>query len=132
MPPEPRRVPFEYGVVRVVPRVERGEQFNAGVIVLCRARKFLAAQVVLDDALLRQLAPDCDPETIRPYLDAIPRICAGDPAAGPIASLSLPERFRWLTAKSSTVVQASDVHAGLTTDPPAELDHLFEELVARR
>jgi hypothetical protein len=131
MPPDSARVPFEYGIVRVVPRVERGEQFNAGIILLCRARQSLAARVLLDENLLAQLAPDTDPGTVRRYLDAIPRICTGDPTAGPIAELPLPERFRWLTAKSSTVVQASDVHAGLTEDPAAELDHLFRELVSR-
>jgi DUF3037 family protein len=125
------RLPFEYAVVRVMPRVERGEQFNAGVIVLCRARGFLAARVWLDETLLARIAPGVDPADVGRYLDAIIRVASGDPSAGPIADLPAPERFRWLTARSSTVVQSSDVHAGLTEDPAAELDHLFESLVSR-
>jgi hypothetical protein len=133
-PPPPTdavRVPFEYAVVRVVPRVERGEQFNAGVIVLCRARGYLAARVWLDRELLGRLAPDVDPASVEQYLEAVTRVASGDPSAGPIAEMPAPERFRWLTAKSSTVVQASEVHAGLTDDPTGELDHLFDALVTR-
>jgi Protein of unknown function (DUF3037) len=125
------RVPFEYAVVRVVPRVERGEQFNAGVIVLCRGRQFLAARVSLDTGLLTSLAPDGDAAAVQRYLDAIVGVASGDAASGPIAGMAAPERFRWLTARSSTVVQSSDVHAGLTDDPGAELDHLFDALVTR-
>ena len=123
------RSPFEYAVVRVVPRVERGERLNAGIVLFCRPREVLAARVRLDERKLRALAPDCDPGAVRPYLDAIPRICAGDVTAGPIARLELPERFRWLVAPSSTIVQPSEVHAGLTDDPAATLDHLFAALV---
>jgi hypothetical protein len=123
------KVQFQYAVVRVVPRVERGETLNAGVIVLSRPRRFLGARVSLDEARLRAIAPDADPATILPHLAAIERIAAGDPSAGPIAKLSIAERFHWLTAPSSTVIQPSEVHTGLCEDPAAELDHLFERLV---
>jgi hypothetical protein len=132
-PPDagPRR-PFEYAIVRVVPRVERGERFNAGIILFSRAHRFLGARVGLDEAVLRALAPGCEPETVRPHLDAIKRIAAGDVAAGPIARLSAPERFHWLVAPSSTMIQASEVHTGLTEDPAAELTRLFAMLVTDR
>lgn len=130
--PESRRSPFEYAIVRVVPRVERGEMFNAGIVLHSRSRRFLDARVELDPAVLRALAPDCDPAEVLDHLEAIPRIAAGDPAAGPIARLSRPERFHWLVAPSSTIVQPSPVHTGLTDDPAATLDHLFETLVRDR
>ena len=126
------RSPFEYAVIRVVPRVDRGEYLNAGIVLFSRPRRFLDARVHLDEALLRALAPACDPDAVRPYLDAIPRVCAGDPAAGPIARLPMPERFRWIVAPSSTTVQASEVHAGITSDPAATLEQLFRGLVIQR
>jgi hypothetical protein len=126
------RAPFQYALVRVVPSVERGEAFNAGVIVHCRVRRYLAARVHLDEALLQAVAPGCDPSELRAHLEVIPRLCAGDADAGPIAGLSQPERFHWLVAPSSTVVQASAVHTGLTDDPAATLDHLYRALVERR
>ena len=128
--PAPGREPFQYAVVRVVPRVERGECFNAGVVLLCRPRRFLAARVALDERRLAALAPDLEPEAVRPHLDALVRIAAGDPDAGPIAHLSPGERFHWLVAPSSTIIQPSPVHTGLCDDPAAMLDHLFETLVA--
>lgn len=121
--------PFQYAIVRVVPRVERGECLNAGVVLLCRPTRYLAARVRLDEVRLRALAPDVDPATIREHLEAIERIAAGDPQAGPIARLGQGERFHWLVAPSSTVIQPSEVHTGLSDDPAAELDHLFERLV---
>ena len=127
--PAKRRSPFAYAVIRVVPHVERGELINAGVIVGCRARRFLAARVALDTARLRAISPDCDEAEVRRHLDAIPGVAAGDPAAGPIAALSQPERFHWLVSPSSTVVQPSDVHTGMTADPAATLEHLFRTLV---
>jgi len=126
------RRPFEYAIVRVVPRVERGERLNAGVIVHSRPHRFLGARAWLDERLLRALAPDCDPGEVRPHLEAIVRIAAGEPAAGPIAKLSRAERFHWLVAPSSTIVQVSEVHTGLTDDAQAELDHLFRTLVESR
>ena len=129
MPPPRDAAQFQYAVIRVVPRVERGESLNAGVIVLSRPHQFLGARVSLDEARLRAIAPDADPSTILPHLAAIERIAAGDPGAGPIAQLSIAERFHWLTAPSSTVIQPSEVHTGLCDDPASELDHLFERLV---
>lgn len=120
---------FQYAVVRVVPRVERGESMNAGVILLCRPRRFLAARVGLDEARLRALAPDVDAATIRAHLAAVERIAEGDASAGPMARLGIGERFHWLVAPSSTVIQPSEVHTGVCDDPAVELDHLFEQLV---
>ena len=127
--PEQPRSQFQYAIIRVVPRVERGECLNAGVVMLCRPRRFLAAKVALDEARLRVLAPGADPATILPHLAAIERIAAGDPSAGPIAGLTAAERFHWLVAPSSTVIQPSEVHTGLCEDPAEELEHLFERLV---
>ena len=121
--------PFSYAILRVVPRVERGERTNVGVVVFCRPLDYLGARTQLDVGRLRALAPGLDPEDVRPHLHAVERIAAGDPAAGPIARLDRTERFHWLTAPSSTVLQPSEVHTGLCDDPAAELDHLFAELV---
>jgi Protein of unknown function (DUF3037) len=126
---EQPRSQFQYAIVRVVPRVERGECLNAGVVMLCRPRRFLAAKVGLDEARLRAIAPNADPATILPHLRAIERIAAGDPSAGPLSQLTAAERFHWLVAPSSTVIQPSEVHTGLCEDPAEELEHLFESLV---
>jgi hypothetical protein len=109
--------------------VERGESINAGIVLLCRPKRFLGARVALDEARLRALDPGCDAAEVRDHLAAIERIAAGDPAGGPIAGLGQPERFHWLVAPSSTIIQPSDVHTGLTADPAATLDHLFGTLV---
>jgi hypothetical protein len=127
--PAPPRDVFQYALVRVVPRVERGEQLNAGVILLCRSQPFIGARTGLDERRLAALAPDLDPATVRPHLEAIERIAAGDVSAGPIARLEPAERFHWLVSPASTIIQPSEVHTGLTGDPAAELDHLFETLV---
>lgn len=129
--PERERSPFQYAVLRVVPRVERGECFNAGVVLLCRPRRFLAARTTLDERCLACLAPEIDPAAVRDHLRALERIAAGDPDAGPIARLTRPERFHWLTAPSSTIIQPSPAHTGLCDDPAATLARLFAELVAR-
>ncbi|HET9615020.1 MAG TPA: DUF3037 domain-containing protein [Candidatus Limnocylindrales bacterium] len=121
--------PFQYAVVRVVPRVERGESLNAGVILLCRPKRFLAARTSLDPARLAALAPSVDRATIEAHLALVERIAAGDRSAGPIAALTIGERFHFLVAPSSTVIQPSDVHTGVCDDPAEELDHLFERLV---
>ena len=118
-------------MVRVMPRVERGEAFNAGIVLHSRAGRFLGARTLLDEALLVAMAPDCDPETIREHLAAIEGVAAGDPGAGPIAALPAPERWHWLVSPSSTVIQPSDIHTGLTAAPAATLEHLFRTLVAR-
>lgn len=127
--PATRRSPFEYAIVRVVPRVERGECMNAGIVLFCRPRRFLAARIGLDEARLRALAPDADVDGVRTHLDVIAAIAAGDPSAGPIAALTQAERFHWLTSPGSTIVQPSAVHPGLTGDPAATLAHLFDTLV---
>ena len=129
---ERRRFPFEYALVCVVPRVERGERFNAGVIVFSRPRRFLGALTDLDEGVLRAMAPGCDPDEVRAHLATIERIAAGDPAGGPIAALSLAERFHWLVSPSSTIVQPSEVHPGLSADPTRTLHHLFDTLVRGR
>lgn len=127
--PEPPRE-FQYAIVRVVPHVERGERLNAGVILFCRQRGFLAARVELDAARLAALAPGLDPELVGSHLDALVRVAAGEGDAGRVAALDRSERFHWLVAPSSTIIQPSSVHTGLTDDPAAELDRLFAELVA--
>lgn len=125
----PPRDVFQYSVVRVVPRVERGEQLNVGVILLCRPQRFLGAIVEIDEARLRAFAPELDPATIAPHLHAIERIAAGDPDAGPIARLGQAERFHWLVSPASTIIQPSEVHTGLCDDAAAELEDLTEKLV---
>jgi Protein of unknown function (DUF3037) len=127
--PEPARSPFSYAVLRVVPRIERGERFNAGVVLFCRQRGFLGAKVELDERRLAALAPDTRGDDVVALLEALARVAAGDPDAGAIAALPPSERFGWLVAPSSTVIQPSDVHTGLTDDPVATLDALFRELV---
>jgi DUF3037 family protein len=127
----PGREDFQYAIVRVVPRVERGEALNAGVVLFCRRLRFLAARTELDEPALAALSPGCDLAGLRTQLATIERVAAGDPAGGPIAALEPSERFHWLTAPSSTIVQPSPVHTGLTADPAAELDRLFDQLVAR-
>ena len=127
--PEAARAPFAYAVIRVVPRVERGERLNAGIVLLCRPRRFLGAAIELDEARLRALDPACDVDEVRAHLDLIRRIAAGTPDSGPLATLSKAERFHWLVAPSSTVIQPSAVHAGLTSDPAATLEHLLRTLV---
>jgi hypothetical protein len=124
-------MPFQYATVRVVPDVERGERLNAGVVVSCRPARFLGARIELDEALLAVLAPGIDPEPIRRQLALIPRLCEGDPTAGPIALLEPAERFHWIVAPSSTVVQPSAVHTGVTHDPAATLAALHRRLVTR-
>jgi hypothetical protein len=120
---------FEYAIVRVVPRVDREEFVNAGVILFCLERDFLAARVEVDEPRLRALWAATDVELVRQHLEAIPRICAGSPEAGPIARLSLRERFRWLAAPRSTMIQVSPVHAGLCNDPARALEDLFRQRV---
>jgi hypothetical protein len=124
--------PFQYAVVRVVPRVERGERINVGVVLLCRPRRFLAARIDLGPrqlAALAALAPDLDVDAVRGHLDGLGRIIAGDPSGGPIAALSQAERFHWVVAPSSTMIEAADQHTGLTDDPETTLDRLFRSLV---
>ena len=120
---------FDYAVIRVVPRVEREEFVNAGVIVFCLEQNFLGARVKVDAERLKALWPEIDVELVRLHLEAFPKVSAGDPAAGPIARLSLRERFHWLVSPRSTMIQVSPVHSGICGGNPQEaLDRLFERL----
>jgi Protein of unknown function (DUF3037) len=116
---------FEYALIRVVPRVERGESVNVGVIVYAQGHRYLCARIELDEARVRALDPAVDLDAVRAALQAFEKACT----EGPLAGLPLGERFRWLTAPRSTVVQPGPVHSGLTADPDAELAHLFDTLV---
>jgi len=124
----PTQNSFDYAVIRVVPRVEREEFLNAGVIVFCLEKNFLAAKVRVNSDRLKALWPEADIELIRQHLEAIPKVCAGDPAAGPIAQLSVRERFHWLVAPRSTMIQVSSVHSGICENPGEALQRLFERL----
>jgi Protein of unknown function (DUF3037) len=127
--PEPVRRPFSYAILRGVPRGERGECFNAGVVLFCRQLGFLGVRVGLDERRLAALAPDASAEDVRAHLEALVRVAAGDPDGEAIAALPASERFGWLVAPSSTIIQPSAVHTGLSDDPQATLDALFAELV---
>jgi hypothetical protein len=126
--PEPPS-PFSYAILRVVPSVERGERVNVGVILFCRQRGFLGAIAALDEPRLRALAPGVPVREVRGHLDALVRIAEGYEGAGPIAALPQSDRFGWLAAPSSTIVQASEVHTGLCEDPAETLRSLFGRLV---
>jgi hypothetical protein len=128
--PAPAPSPFSYLILRVVPSVERGERFNAGVVLFCRQLGFLGARVQLEEACLTTLYPGLALSALRAHLDSLVRVAEGAPEAGPIAALPQSERFGWLAAPSSTIVQASAVHTGLCRDPGATLEALFARLVA--
>jgi Protein of unknown function (DUF3037) len=123
--------PFSYAVLRVVPRIERGERFNVGVVLYCRQRSFLGARTHLDERPLGALAPDVSADELRGHLEALVKVAAGEDGSGPIGVLPQSERFGWLVAPSSTMIQPSEVHTGLCDDPAATLDQLFKELVER-
>ena len=123
----PSPASFDYAILRVVPRVEREEFLNAGILVFCLEQDYLAARILLKPARLRALWPDADPDLARTHLEAVERICAGDPAAGPIAHLSRRERFHWLVSPRSTMIQTSPVHTGLCEKTDALLDHLEKQ-----
>jgi hypothetical protein len=120
---------FEYALLRVVPRVERGECFNAGVVVYCRAKSFVAARTHLDEVKLRALDPGADVTGVRAALHAAEDVCRGGEDAGQAARDEPGRRFRWLVAPRSTVVQPGPVHTGLTADPEAEVERLLTLLV---
>jgi hypothetical protein len=122
---------FDYAVLRVVPHVEREEFINAGVILYCAKRDFLGARIGLDEKRLLALSPGADVALIRDHLAAIPRICAGGPEGGPIGQLPMRERWHWLVAPRSTILQVSPVHSGLCDAPEAALERIFNEMVAR-
>jgi hypothetical protein len=132
-PDEPReakpRSTYDYALLRVVPRVERGEFVNVGAVLFCRTRRFLRAALAVDDARLLAPAPDLDLAAVHRHLAALVRIAAGDPAAGPIARRPQAERFYSLVAPASAMIQPSPVHTGLCTDPAAALARILDELV---
>ena len=120
---------YDYAIIRLVPKVEREEFVNVGVIVSCPAKGFLEARIELDEQRLKALDATLDIESIRPHLVSIIAICAGGEQAGPIGQLSQRERFHWLTAPRSTTIQTSPVHTGHTTNPVSVLEHLLESSV---
>lgn len=120
---------FDYAIIRVVPRVEREEFINVGVIVSCPARRFLKASIELDQRRLAAIEPFLNQEVIQDYLMTIPSVCSGGTQAGPIGQLPQRARFHWLVAPRSTIIQTSPVHSGLCTDPEAALEHLLTTMV---
>ncbi len=124
------RKPFSYAMLRLVPRLDRGEQLNVGIVLFSRQHEgFLRIRSAVGDERALLLSPSLDLEDIRAQLRALELVAAGDPAGGPVALLEPSERFGWLVAPSSTIIQPSEVHTGLSADPNAELDELFVKLV---
>ena len=120
---------YDYAVIRVVPRVEREEFINVGVILSCEASRYLEARIELDEARLRALAPDLDIESVSRHLQAVTAICRGGPGTGPIGLLPQRARFHWLTAKRSSILQTSPVHTGKCSDMDAIMEHLLRRMV---
>ena len=120
---------FQYAVLRVVPDLDRGEALNVGVVVFSRRHRFLAGRFAVDEARLRAAFPAIDVEALREHLDGLARVASGDPEGGAVARMDPSDRFGWLAAPSSTIVQPSAVHTGLCDDPQRLLDRLFERLV---
>lgn len=125
----PVRHAFEYAILRIVPRVEREEFINVGVVLFCRTRRFLGARIALDEQRVAAFAPGLDLEHVRTQLDHVVLVCAGGASSGPIGELPQQERFRWLIAPRSTVVQSSPVHCGTSDDPQQTLDRLVQTMV---
>ena len=125
----PERRPFQYAVLRVVPSVERGERINVGVVLYCRQHRFLELRAEIDEDRLRALAPGLDPAPVRSRLAALCAVVKGAPEGGALAELPASERFGWLVAPSSTILQPGEVHTGMTDDPAATLTKLFATLV---
>jgi hypothetical protein len=123
---------YDYAVVRVVPRVERGEFVNAGIILSCDVERILRSSIELDEGALLAIDAYVDLDVVRSALAAIPTICAGGAGAGDIGKMSARERFHWLVAPRSTIVQTSPVHTGQCADPDAALEHLMQTMVRRR
>lgn len=120
---------FEYAIIRVLPRVERGEFVNTGVVVYCKKLQFLKAMIHFDEQRILSLYKEADVNEIFNHLKSFEQICLGNINAGPIAALDVPSRFRWLTAKRSTIIQASEIHPGLCSDPGSVLERLFAQMV---
>ena len=125
----PEMMLYEYAVIRVVPRVERGEYINAGVMLFCRDAKYLEMRFEINDQKILCLHPHANLEKINRLMHAFEKVCNGDRGASKIAELQQAERFRWLTAKRSTIIQVSEVHPGLTADPAEKLRQLFNDLI---
>jgi len=128
----PEQHSFEYAILRVVPKVEREEFMNVGVILYCQSLGFLDAQFTLDEQRLYALSPGLEIQEIKKHLAAFCEICKGGPEGGPIGRLDMGSRFRWLTATRSTVLQCSKVHPGLTVDPATTLKNLHDRLVGEK
>ena len=126
----PAQCTYDYAIIRVVPKVEREEFVNVGVIVSCPDKEFLAARIELDEQRLRAIDPKLDLQTIRAHLETIPAICSGGEQAGPIGRLPQRDRFYWLVAPRSTIIQISPVHTGTCSSPEAALRHLVARMVA--
>jgi hypothetical protein len=120
---------YDYAVIRVVPRVERGEFINVGIILWCAAQDYLSARIELDEQRLRCLDPQVNVEAVQSHLASIPRVCAGGASAGPLGTLSRRERFDWLVAPRSTIIQVSPVHTGRCSDVASTLEHLLNAMV---
>lgn len=127
----PDKQVFEYAIIRVVPRVEREEFLNVGVIVFVKAKGYLGMQYEMDVSRLSTLFPETDLQEVSSQLETFNKICRGDLSGGPIAALDTPSRFRWLTAKRSTIIQCSAVHPGLCDHADQTLQRLFQEMVGR-
>ena len=127
----PELTSFDYAIIRVVPRVERHEFVNAGVVLFCKKLSFLEARIALDPERLRAIAPDVDLETVEQHLAALPRIAAGGKSAGDLGALSQSERFHWIVAPRSAVVQSSPVHSGQCAEPLSAIEHLMRSMVLR-
>jgi hypothetical protein len=125
----PTPASFDYAILRVVPRVERQEFINAGVVAFCLEKKYLGARIHLDEARLKALWPQADVELAREHLEAVRRICEGDAAAGPIAKLSQRERFHWIISPRSTIIQPSPVHTGVCDGTEGLLDRLAKQFL---
>lgn len=125
----PELYSFDYAIIRVVPRVEREEFINVGVILSCPARQFLKAKIELDRGRLSALAPSLDPKAIEDYLDSIPTICEGGAKAGVIGQMGQRARFHWLVAQRSTIIQTSPAHSGLCADPETAIEQLLANMV---
>jgi hypothetical protein len=123
---------YDYAVIRVVPKVDREEFINTGVILSCEEKEFLEAKMEIDEKRIKALDPDFDIETARIHLDAIHAICKGGKYAGAIGESSQRQRFHWLTSPKSTIIQTSSVHSGYCKDPAEALNHLFETMVRKK
>ena len=122
---------YDYAVIRLVPRVDRGEQINVGIILSCADLDYLDARIEVDEAALRAIDPAADMDAMRAHLATIPAVCAGGPEAGPIGALPKRGRFRWLVSPRSTIIQPSPIHTGRTGDPAACLEKLMDRMVRR-